>query len=374
MQRGLGGFLAFTAGVLLGGDLYPLSDANVRTVTVKIIADEELRTGQRTWPGDWTFPLSRAVQNVSREFEKRFGIRLKIVGIGWWASLNSKQSLGPLISDLCPRARKGKAEILAAFTDQPMIDRTQIGCSSYEDGVILIRYGPEAMMRSTLKHELCHVFGALDIMERGSTMDVMGRVKGDGFDEFTAGLVLLHKGRSFETGTRLWTGIDLDLALARCVDRHAAHPTEIPVLDRMALLCFAKKDWAELRRVTILALALDPGIPDLHNMLGIAWANLDEDGLALNEFNTAVHLRPEFPEALLNLAGCARKAGDAALAEEYYRKALEIMPDCSDGHRLFGEFLESRGRSAEAVGHYRAAIAADPRLERELGPRIKKLS
>jgi hypothetical protein len=368
--------LLMTGGIVLflGAFAFP-ADAEVRTVTVKLVADEEFRAAGRAWPGEWTHEVRRMVSSVSGEFEERFGIRFAIAGVGVWMSDNGRHSVQNLLGDLYPDARKSKAQILIGFTAQGTISDRFAGGTSFEHRVVLIRRTwPESAMRDILRHELCHIFGAIDIREPGSVMDIVDSVRGDGFDAFTAGMVLLHKDREFGRGAGLRPGPDMDAALALCLERHEAKPAEIPVLDRMAHYYHAQKDYAALKRVAADALSRNPELSEFHNFLGIACSIFGEDARATQEFEEAVRLRPAFPEACLNLALCRLKAGEDARAEECCRMALKVLPGDYEAHKLLGQILERRNRPVEAVSHYRIAIRIDPRLGEELTARVKKLS
>jgi arylsulfatase A-like enzyme/Flp pilus assembly protein TadD len=54
------------------------------------------------------------------------------------------------------------------------------------------------------------------------------------------------------------------------------------------------------------------------------------------------------PQVLLNLAQALAKSGDAAKAEARYRELLRRQPTFYLGYRYFTDFLEARGRAAEA--------------------------
>lgn len=361
--------------IFIVGAVPALLRSSVRTVSVKLIADEEFRTTGRAWPGDWSHDLRRELAAISAEFEERFGLRFAIAATGGWMSDNRRHSLPGLIGDLYPDLLKSRADILVGFTAQGTISDRFAGCSSFDHCIVLVRrMSTEAAMGNVLKHELCHIFGAVDIEESGSVMDRADRVKGDGFDEFTTGLILLHKDRELGERAGLRPGPELDAALSLCLERHAAKPAEISIQELMAHYYHTRKDYAALKRVSEELLSRNPDLPEIHNFLGIACSFFGEDARATGEFEAAVRLHPDFPEAYLNLALCRIEAGDPAQAEDCYRQALRIVPGCCEAHKFLGRLLESGNRTAEAVGHYKMAVSIDPRLGEELMPRIKKLS
>lgn len=368
--------LLMTGGVTLFlGASSVLSGAEARTVTVKLVADEEFRAADSAWPGEWTHHVRRLVSSVSKEFEERFGIRFEIASVGVWMSLDGRRSVEALLGDLYPDAVKDRADLLIGFTAQGTISDRFAGGTSFDHRVVLVRRTwPESAMRNILKHELCHMFGAIDIQEPGSIMGIVDSVRGDGFDPFTETMVILHKGREFRLGGGLRPGPEMNAALALCLERHEARSAEIPVLSRIAHYYNAQKDYVSLKRVAEEILSRDPELAEVRNFLGIACLSSGDDARATREFEEAVRLRPAFAEAYLNLAFCRLRAGDESRAEDCYRQILKVQPESYEAHKLLGELLESRNRPAEAANHYRMALRLDPRLGDELSPRIKKLS
>jgi tetratricopeptide (TPR) repeat protein len=69
---------------------------------------------------------------------------------------------------------------------------------------------------------------------------------------------------------------------------------------------------------------------------------------------------PGSTELLLVQARLLAAQGDGAAASVAYRDVIDELPD-ADHHVEYGEFLESRGRAAEAREHYAAADAATAR-------------
>ncbi|MEE8377443.1 MAG: M12 family metallo-peptidase, partial [Candidatus Aminicenantaceae bacterium] len=67
----------------------------VRTVTLKVVVDEEYRKKD-----DWSMEVSRIVAGASKVFEKNFGIRFEIKNMGFWNSRNSQTSMMVLLNDL----------------------------------------------------------------------------------------------------------------------------------------------------------------------------------------------------------------------------------------------------------------------------------
>jgi type IV pilus assembly protein PilF len=168
------------------------------------------------------------------------------------------------------------------------------------------------------------------------------------------------------------------------------------------------------------AIRLDPNYAPAHGILGLVYMQLKETARAENEFTRAVQLAPvdgeirnnygwflcttgrekaaleqfdlavknplyRTPElALVNAGGCSARTGDAAAAEEYYRRALSTQPDNVAAQLGLTELAYRSGRYEQARTHLRAAmqapVATAPALllgvciERKMGDRQSELS
>jgi protein O-GlcNAc transferase len=84
----------------------------------------------------------------------------------------------------------------------------------------------------------------------------------------------------------------------------------------------------------------------------------------------AVATRPETfhveanVEAVLNAAVAEYRAGNLGEAERLYRELLAAQPDQADAHHNLGVLATQTGHPAEALGHFQAALEADPRQPR----------
>lgn len=81
---------------------------------------------------------------------------------------------------------------------------------------------------------------------------------------------------------------------------------------------------------------------------------------AIQHYQKALSLNPEFPEALLNLGGLLKVQGKPDAAAELYERALALRPTFAEAHSNLGNALVARGRVEEAVRSYRKALAIRP--------------
>ncbi|HUR58347.1 MAG TPA: tetratricopeptide repeat protein, partial [Opitutaceae bacterium] len=145
------------------------------------------------------------------------------------------------------------------------------------------------------------------------------------------------------------------------------------------------------------ALRVAPGAAPIHNNHGVALSQVHgREANAQEEFRTAIRLEPGFADAHKNLANllirlpgggeeAVREYGEAlrfspgdadahanlafglALTRSYgeamrqCEAALRLNPDHVRAHQIFGNILmQLAGRTPEAIGHYRRAVALEP--------------
>jgi tetratricopeptide (TPR) repeat protein len=95
-------------------------------------------------------------------------------------------------------------------------------------------------------------------------------------------------------------------------------------------------------------------------MLGTLAARDGKLDQAIEQYDVALALKPDFPEAHFSLGNALDQKGklDQAIAE--YQKALWFRPIAETTHVLLGAALAKQGKYDEAVAHYQAALKLDP--------------
>ena len=111
------------------------------------------------------------------------------------------------------------------------------------------------------------------------------------------------------------------------------------------------------------ALAIEPNYAKAHNNLGVALADRGRLDEAVARFQRSLQLNPANAEAHDNLAGAhydlgaaAEKRGQSDQAIAHYRLALELNPNYTEALVNLGAVSAGRGRTAEAVKYYRRAL------------------
>jgi Flp pilus assembly protein TadD len=110
------------------------------------------------------------------------------------------------------------------------------------------------------------------------------------------------------------------------------------------------------------ALGLAPSVSQLHESLASALSKQGGSHRAEAEEAMAksVKLGARTPGQLIVWAGILERHEKFALAEEKLREAITMAPRLAAPSLALGEFLLARERNAEAVQHYRQALAAMP--------------
>lgn len=176
-----------------------------RVVTVLALADAGLRTAEV-----WKIDITHTLMHVSQTIEETSGIKLKIKAYGYWSpgpgapggpATRAVKPLAPLLSEFrthLTHAGRGSCDIVIALVPEDP-DEPIMGIADYLGGIVLMKYFQlKGNMEYVLLHELCHLFGAVDVSEEHS---VMSR-KNPSFkiDGFTSAIMSINRQRSFRPG------------------------------------------------------------------------------------------------------------------------------------------------------------------------------
>jgi tetratricopeptide (TPR) repeat protein len=108
------------------------------------------------------------------------------------------------------------------------------------------------------------------------------------------------------------------------------------------------------------AIQIDPNYAEAQNNLGAALAAEGRFDEAIGNYHKAIQISPNFAYALNNLGMALAARGQFDDAIENYRKAIQISPNFADALDNLGAALTVKGRFDEALGYYRQALAIDP--------------
>lgn len=96
--------------------------------------------------------------------------------------------------------------------------------------------------------------------------------------------------------------------------------------------------------------------PSVYNNLGYACAMSGQPERALNYYNHALQLRPDYLDAQLNLSNLLASQGKLDQAAARLEAILHNHPDCAKAYHNLGNLSAIRGRQSEALVLYAKAI------------------
>ncbi|WP_192036148.1 type IV pilus biogenesis/stability protein PilW [Halomonas sp. YLGW01] len=87
---------------------------------------------------------------------------------------------------------------------------------------------------------------------------------------------------------------------------------------------------------------------EAYTRLGTAYLERNNLPRATRALNRALEVAPNDPEALQAMAMIFQRQDEIALAEEYFRRALDAAPDATRARNNFAAFLYAQGRTRDA--------------------------
>ncbi|HKP72951.1 MAG TPA: tetratricopeptide repeat protein, partial [Pyrinomonadaceae bacterium] len=116
----------------------------------------------------------------------------------------------------------------------------------------------------------------------------------------------------------------------------------------------------EAKRLYEEVLAKDPNNIEGHILKATVLYASGKSEEALASLNRAVELNPNRTESLMSLALYYRQVGDAAKAEEVYKRALAANDRSALAHLEYAKFLVSQNRKDVAEAEFRRAAEVEP--------------
>lgn len=96
------------------------------------------------------------------------------------------------------------------------------------------------------------------------------------------------------------------------------------------------------------------------NKLGIAWHHLSAVDEAKRDYERALLIRPNYPEAINNLGATYFEQKDYRKAIKLYRHAMELMPQSAVIAANLGTAYFAKGKYKPGIAAYRKAFELDP--------------
>lgn len=231
---------------------------------LKVVIDENYRKRPAC-----VFEIKRWVENASRFFEKNFGLNMEVHHWEYWYSDNTKGSLDDLMVDFYSKVKRGDCDIVVGYTAQ-IPDRADLsGVASYRYGYILLRRKKsDYVNRAILIHELCHLFGAVDVTEGSSIMNKYEpRLV---CDRFTARIIQLHKNRLFSSSLFPLAPEDMNSAIILYNQKRELEGSQAGISIMLAQIYIEKRDYDKAVQECLEAERLEPDNQALRGLLEIA--------------------------------------------------------------------------------------------------------
>jgi Tfp pilus assembly protein PilF len=119
--------------------------------------------------------------------------------------------------------------------------------------------------------------------------------------------------------------------------------------------------WKDSFTLFAHTLAVTEGNYTAHNNYANALFARGQKDEALEHYQAALKIRPDYTPALVNAGNLAQQSGDADEAARLYLEALRLDPRSATAHGRLGTLRAQQGKTDEAIAHYRRAIELRPR-------------
>ena len=343
----------FLLAAFLAAGVLRAQDPSSRNVSVKVVMDRAIGN-----PAEWRIAASRLLDDCFASFRKAFGISMTVRKMASWEPEEGRMTLYEALAGLRRKVTPDGCDIVLGFASPERIDSPSLGIASYPYAYVLVKNlpGRESMTYAIL-HELCHVFGAIDVHEKGSVMGL--EEPGFRIDPFTEQAVTLHKARSFDRESfplpkeALGRGIDF---YGRRAGQRLGEPEASLFL---ALLFMEMGDYESAARACEQAAGEDPGFTGLHVLVGNVCLNRKQTDLAIAEYKKSLEAQPSEPGIHFNLGLAYLQKGMMRKVAEEWRTAVRIDPGFLDARIGLARVFLSEGNFAEAESEGRAALKAD---------------
>jgi tetratricopeptide (TPR) repeat protein len=104
----------------------------------------------------------------------------------------------------------------------------------------------------------------------------------------------------------------------------------------------------------------DPKSYAAHNQLGVALHEKGDAAAALDQFEQALALQPDFEEASNNVGTMLLETGRATEAADAFRQAVKLDPGYAIAHFNLGNALRQGGQLPEAIAEFQQSLKLDP--------------
>jgi tetratricopeptide (TPR) repeat protein len=162
---------------------------------------------------------------------------------------------------------------------------------------------------------------------------------------------------------RRWIPFTFLSCLMVCVALAAGEDTQKQRLDRQyqsAVADYEAQHYSAAAEQLEKLLPYAPESFEIHELLGLTYASLLQNGKAADHLKKAVQIKPNSAEARTNFGTSLLRSGSVELAGEQFRKALALEPQNFDTNHNLGEYYVRTGKLADARPLLEAAQKINP--------------
>jgi tetratricopeptide (TPR) repeat protein len=165
------------------------------------------------------------------------------------------------------------------------------------------------------------------------------------------------------------SSIGVIVAVVLLIDKYLGHqslkqPIYMLLLVLLILLFIRSEirlsDWQDEDHLWVATGKTSPSSPNTHNNLGDVYGRQGDKQKALQEFQTAISLKPNYADAYHNLANTYHELGQDDLALQNYQKAAQISPLLWQSYQNIGAIYFQRGESSKALEYIQKANTISP--------------
>ncbi len=330
------------------------ADLEIRTVGIKLVFDDVPQNVGPSKP-----EVISHVYECCGIFRRQFGIKLDVRQQGRWHPGSKPALLNDALSELRNQVPPGDCEIVLGIISPEHVAKSSLGISSYVQGYVLLQNSMDlSLLRYALLHELCHIFGALDLREKSSIMSIQD--PSFRIDDFTRQAVFVNKNRVFDRASFPIPEENLDQAMALYKERADLHLDEPEASLYEALICFERKDFDRALEICAVLGRNNPDLLGIHNILGNIHFAAGHIHQAIEEYQIAAELQPDEVGIHFNLGQAYLKEGNIESAWAEYGRALKLNPDFAPAHSSLGYLYILTKRPDAAMTECTAALKSNP--------------
>ncbi len=143
-------------------------------------------------------------------------------------------------------------------------------------------------------------------------------------------------------------------------ERAASNPNDAAAWSRLAGAYLLLEDFRNATLAFQISLRGDPNNPQVHLMMGDAYARMGMPADSKKHYETALALDPKFVEAHNNLGVLLMDQKQDALSEKEFRTALALRPDFTAAMCNLATVFANRGDVKTAVSLWQDVLRIDP--------------